>query len=203
MENFNAFMQLVFGSAALYATLYQTLKKKYERLENSKLDHKQCRRKKESIENILGLLNTIYVIIFIFTITFYCSPFRGFFRFFGESIYGMSYGKALYIVFSVISSIILFLLIYGIEIWDELAGGYYQYFFYSFLYIYFVIVLLRLNQIILAFCIKNYLESLVVFVIITIMIHMLMNFVIFILYIVACFVYLVLMEFVEDKFTKK
>lgn len=204
MSNFLAFLQLTVGLAALYVTIYLALKKKYEKLRELHLNINEFIDKSDKIRETVGWLNTIYIIITLIAILFYISPFKGFFQFFKGNDINTPLGKNIYTISSVISFLILTFVIIKLTFFDvmDFFDGKYSLLFCAFVYIFDIIVLLKINQFALTYYIKSCEESLINMYYNIIITHMFMDFILLILYMFSHLGYSIFIDFLYNKFTE-
>lgn len=202
MGDLVGFLQLAVGLAALYVSIYFALKKKYEKLRELHLNVKQFIKKSNKIKESVGFLNTIYIIITLIIISLYFSPFKGFFQFFEGDDFNTSQGKNIYIVSSVISSLILLYFIIKISYDIDILDCIYQYLFCAFIYIFDIIVLLKINQFALSYYTKTYEESLIDMHFRVFITHFFIDFILIVVYMFSYFGYIIFIDFLNDKFTE-
>lgn len=197
------FLQLAVALAGLYVSIYIVLKKKYEKLSEQHLYTKQNRIKKYKIEESVSLLNTIYIIIALVLISLYFSPFKGFFQFFKGNEFNTTLGKKIYIVSSSISALILTFCIVMYLGHIKIRNRIYHCVFCAFTYIYSIIVMLKLNQFALTYYIKSNEESLTNMYLNIFVTHILMDWILSIVYMLSFLGYFVFIDFLHNKFTNE
>lgn len=209
MGNLLSFLQFVVALVALYVTLYLSLKKKYQNLQalrnlrKTDLPIKQFIKKCDKIEECFGLLNTIYIIITLIAITVYFSPFKGFFQFFREKDFNTPEGRSVYILSSSLSFLLLTYFIVKYTFFEDIIflDGTYQYIFYSFVYFFSVVVMLKINQLSLIHFTETHDNSIMMLFLAIGFIHLIMDTILLVVYMFSLLGYGIFMDFLNDKFT--
>lgn len=201
MSELLGLLQLVVGLAALYVSIYLALKKKYVKLHEQHLNNKLF-NESDKISKSLGFLNTIYIIITLIIILLYFFPFKDFFQFFKGNDFNSLHGKNIYIVSSVISSLILLFFIIKIFYNEDILDCIYQYLFCVFSYIFHIIVLLKINQFALTYALKLHEESSIDMIFSLFIMHFFMDSVLLIVYLFSYIGYDNFIHFLDNKFSE-